>query len=181
MINPCSRCIARLDDTPVTPKGRLECARLVVICLQRYRDTFWTHARYETRWDSLPLGVCVLTTNDSDRGAIGMTVNSFAAVSLEPALVLWSIQNTSECFKEFTECDRYGISVLRQSQEAISNRYARSLEHTVDAGDCFVDSHGVPLIEGALATFSCQISGIHPGGDHHIIVGEVIDFTSPLG
>ena len=126
-------------------------------------------------------GVCVLTTNDSDRGAIGMTVNSFAAVSLEPALVLWSIQNTSECFKEFTECDRYGISVLRQSQEAISNRYARSLEHTVDAGDCFVDSHGVPLIEGALATFSCQISGIHPGGDHHIIVGEVVDFTSDSG
>ena len=126
-------------------------------------------------------GVCVLTTNDPDRGAIGMTVNSFAAVSLEPALVLWSIQNTSECFSEFTECDRYGISILQHSQEALSNRYARSLERAVDDGDCFVDSYGVPLIQGALATFSCKMSALHAGGDHHIIVGEVIDFESRPG
>ncbi len=126
-------------------------------------------------------GVCVLTTNDPDRGAIGMTVNSFAAVSLEPALVLWSIQNTSKFFSEFTGCDRYGISVLRDSQEALSNRYARSLEHTIDDGDCFVDSNGVPLIQGALATFSCKMSALHPGGDHHIIVGEVVDFDSHSG
>ena len=110
-----------------------------------------------------------------------MTVNSFAAVSLEPALVLWSIQNTSECFSEFTECDRYGISVLRDSQEALSNRYARSMEHTVDDGDYFVDSYGVPLIQSTLATFSCKMSAIHPGGDHHIIVGEVVDFESHFG
>ena len=126
-------------------------------------------------------GVCVLTTNDPNRGAVGMTVNSFAAVSLEPALVLWSIQNSSECFKEFTECDRYGISVLEHSQEVLSNRYARSLERTVDDGDYFVDSHGVPLIQGALATFSCKMSALHPGGDHHIIVGEVVDFESHPG
>ena len=126
-------------------------------------------------------GVCVLTTYDPDCGAIGMTVNSFAAVSLEPALVLWSIQNTSECFKKFTECDRYGISVLRQSQEAVSNRYARSFKHTVVEGDCFVDSYGVPLIQGALATLSCKMSALHPGGDHHIIVGEVVDFESHPG
>ena len=126
-------------------------------------------------------GVCVLTTNDPDRGAIGMTVNSFAAVSLEPALVLWSIQNTSKFFSEFTECDRYGISVLRDSQEALSNRYARSLEHTIDDGDCFVDSNGVPLIQGALATFSCKMLALHPGGDHQIIVGEVVDFDSYSG
>ena len=126
-------------------------------------------------------GVCVLTTNDPNRGAVGMTVNSFAAVSLEPALVLWSIQNSSECFKEFTECDRYGISVLQHSQEALSNRYARSLERTLDDGDCFVDSHGVPLVQGALATFSCKMSALHPGGDHHIVVGEVVDFESHPG
>ena len=122
-----------------------------------------------------------MTTNDPNRGAVGMTVNSFAAVSLEPALVLWSIQNTSECFKEFTECDRYVISVLQHSQTALSNRYARSLERAVDDGDCFVDSHGVPLIQGALATFSCKMSALHPGGDHHIIVGEVVDFESHPG
>ena len=62
-------------------------------------------------------GVCILTTDDDEHGAIGMTVNSFSAVSLDPALVLWSIQNTSDCFSAFTTCDRYGISVLAQSQD----------------------------------------------------------------
>ena len=126
-------------------------------------------------------GVCILTTDDDAHGAIGMTVNSFSAVSLDPALVLWSIQNTSDCFSAFTTCDRYGISVLAQSQEALSNRYARSLDHKVDPGDCVVDNFGVPLIKGALATFSCRLTALHQGGDHHIIVGEVAAFANAEG
>lgn len=110
-----------------------------------------------------------------------MTVNSFAAVSLEPALVLWSIQNTSDCFDQFTQCDRYGISVLQRSQEALSNRYARSMDHQVEASDLTLDEQGTPLIAGALATFSCRTDAIHAGGDHHIIVGEVEAFTSVDG
>ena len=110
-----------------------------------------------------------------------MTVNSFAAVSLEPALVLWSIQNTSDCFDQFTQCERYGISVLQRSQEALSNRYARSMDHHVEASDLIRDVQGTPLISGALATFSCRTHAIHAGGDHHIIVGEVEAFTSVDG
>ena len=110
-----------------------------------------------------------------------MTVNSFAAVSLEPALVLWSIQNTSDCFDQFTQCDRYGISVLQRSQEALSNRYARSMDHQVEASDLIRDEQGTPLISSALATFSCRTNAIHAGGDHHIIVGEVEAFTSVDG
>lgn len=110
-----------------------------------------------------------------------MTVNSFAAVSLAPALVLWSIQNTSDCFDQFTQCDRYGISVLQRSQEALSNRYARSMDHQVEATDLTRDERGTPLISGALATFSCRTNAIHAGGDHHIIVGEIEAFTSVDG
>ena len=110
-----------------------------------------------------------------------MTVNSFAAVSLEPALVLWSIQNTSDCFDQFTQCERYGISVLQRSQEALSNRYARSMDHQVEVSDLIRDEQGTPLISGALATFSCRTNVIHAGGDHHIIVGEVESFTSVDG
>ena len=125
-------------------------------------------------------GVCVLTT-ESSKGPIGMTVNSFAAVSLEPALVLWSIQNNSDCFEEFTQCERYGISVLQQSQEVISNRYARSMDHQVESSDLTHDASGTPLIKDALATFSCRTQAIHEGGDHHIIVGEVESFTTMDG
>lgn len=125
-------------------------------------------------------GVCVLTT-ESRNGPIGMTVNSFAAVSLDPALVLWSIQNTSDCFEQFTQCDRYGISVLQRSQEALSNRYARSMDHKVEASDLIRDKHGTPLISGSLATFSCRTNAIHTGGDHHIIVGAVEAFSAEDG
>ena len=125
-------------------------------------------------------GVCVLTTESSE-GPIGMTVNSFAAVSLEPALVLWSIQNTSDCFDQFTQCERYGISILQRSQEALSNRYARSMDHCVETSDLTRDEWGTPLISGALATFSCRTNALHAGGDHHIIVGEVEAFTSADG
>ena len=125
-------------------------------------------------------GVCVVTT-ESAEGPIGMTVNSFAAVSLEPALVLWSIQNTSDCFAAFTECERYGISVLQHSQEALSNQYARSMDHDIEASHLSRDESGTPLIAGALATFSCRTNAIHAGGDHHIIVGEVEAFTSVEG
>ena len=126
-------------------------------------------------------GVCILTTQTSDRRSIGMTVNSFAAVSLDPALVLWSIQNTSECFKEFTECERYGISMLKSSQQALSDRYARSLAHEMDVADRIIGDTGVPLVEGALATLSCRLTALHPGGDHHIIVGEVEALTHSEG
>lgn len=110
-----------------------------------------------------------------------MTVNSFAAVSLEPALVLWSIQNTSDCFDQFTQCERYGISVLQRSQEALSNRYARSMDHQVEVSDLVRDAKGTPLISDALATFSCCTNAIHAGGDHHIIVGEIEAFTAIEG
>ena len=126
-------------------------------------------------------GVCILTTQTSDHRSIGMTVNSFAAVSLDPALVLWSIQNTSECFKEFTECERYGISILKGSQQALSDRYARSLAHEMDVADTIVNDAGVPLVKDALATLSCRLTALHQGGDHHIIVGEVEALTHSEG
>lgn len=126
-------------------------------------------------------GVSILTTVDPQRGPVAMTVNSFAAVSLEPPLVLWSIQNTSECYRAFTECERYGISVLGSDQSDLSSRYARSHEHHIDDGDCLMNDLGVPLINGAIATFSCRTEAIHAGGDHKIIVGEVEAFSELRG
>ena len=126
-------------------------------------------------------GVSVVTTTDPERGPMAMTVNSFAAVSLEPPLVLWSIQNTSECYDAFTQCDRYGISVLSQHQAHLSSRYARSHEHHIDDGDCVADEVGVLLVSGAIATFSCRTVAIHEGGDHKIIVGEVEAFSEKDG
>ena len=172
------KCLASVLTKP--KQLRLDAIRCVTL-----RARYWGY-NLDTRAFRNPLGqfatgVCILTTQTSDNRSIGMTVNSFAAVSLDPALVLWSIQNTSECFKEFTECERYGISILKSSQQALSDRYARSLAHEMDVADRIVDDAGVPLVKDALATLSCRLTALHQGGDHHIIVGEVDALTHSEG
>ncbi len=122
-------------------------------------------------------GVCLISVDDPDSGAMAMTANSFASVSLEPALVLWSIQNDSECFREYTQCSRFGISVLNDQQTALSNQYARKGQHAINDNDFIRDSNGIPLLRDALAQFSCQLHQLHEAGDHHIIVGQVEAFS----
>lgn len=115
-------------------------------------------------------GICVVTAQDSDRKWVGMTINSFASVSLDPALVLWSIQNNSQCFAAFTEAKQFNISVLAEDQMAISNHYATPDNHVVTA-EHSPENNG--LIAGAIATFSCDSWANYDGGDHRILVGEV--------
>ncbi|MCH1610596.1 MAG: flavin reductase family protein [Luminiphilus sp.] len=123
-------------------------------------------------------GVCVVTVNDADLGPLAMTVNSFSSVSLDPALVLWSIQNASDHFSVYTECEHFGISVLSANQADISAHYAKRGEHQALTEHFGTGPSGEPQLLNALAHFSCLTHAVHPGGDHHIIVGEVQGFES---
>ena len=123
-------------------------------------------------------GVCVVTVNDASLGPIATTVNSFSSVSLDPALVLWSIQNASDHFSVYTECEHFGISVLTADQAKISGHYAKRGEHQALTEHFGTGPSGEPQLLNALAHFSCVTHAVHPGGDHHIIVGEVQAFES---
>lgn len=122
-------------------------------------------------------GVCLISVDDADSGAMAMTANSFASVSLEPPFVLWSIQNDSECFREYTQCQHFGISVLNDQQTVLSNQYARKGQHGINDDDFIRDSQGTPLLRDALAHFSCRLHQLYEAGDHHIIVGQVEAFS----
>ena len=119
-------------------------------------------------------GVCVITTQTPSHGAVGMTVNSFAAVSLDPALVLWSIQNNSECFSWFADAPSFGINVLAHDQMALSNRYASKNNHTLLDSEYRIGRTGCPVLKGCLASFECQMHEQIDGGDHTILVGNVL-------
>ena len=123
-------------------------------------------------------GVCLITVNDAQSGPLALTANSFASVSLDPALVLWSIQRNSECLREYTECAQFGISVLAQDQMALSNHYAKKGAHGIDPAHFSFDDANVPVLSGAVAHFSCDRHVIYDGGDHDIIVGKVRAFSS---
>ena len=89
-------------------------------------------------------GVCLITVNDEQSGQLALTANSFSSVSLDPPLVLWSIQNSSECYREYTDCAYFGISVLAAEHEELSNRYAKKGNHTIDSDAFVAYDQGVP-------------------------------------
>ena len=123
-------------------------------------------------------GVCLVTVDDSELGPLATTVNSFSSVSLDPPLVLWSIQNSSDHLAVYTECQHFGISVLSSEQGAVSSQYAQRGGHGAQAEHFITGPQGEPKLIDALAHFTCAAYAVHPGGDHHIIVGEVLQFES---
>ena len=123
-------------------------------------------------------GICLVTVDDSKLGPLATTVNSFSSVSLDPPLVLWSIQNSSDHLAVYTECQHFGISVLSSEQGAASSQYAQRGGHSAQAEHFTVGPQGEPRLIDALAHFTCAAYAVHPGGDHQIIVGEVLQFES---
>jgi flavin reductase (DIM6/NTAB) family NADH-FMN oxidoreductase RutF len=123
-------------------------------------------------------GVCLVTALDGDRQAQALTVNSFSSVSLDPPLVLWSLQNNSEVFDVFATPEHYAINVLSAEQEALSVRYAQPGAHLLEPAHFTAGENGAPVIGGALAHFECELAATHEGGDHTIIVGRVTRFAA---
>lgn len=118
-------------------------------------------------------GVCVVTANDTEQKPFGMTVNSFSSVSLEPPLILWSIQNDSECFTLFDKADAFAVNILRKDQEELSRYYATKYQHHLQEQVYTLGEAGQPLLKNTLAAIECKVWANYPGGDHTIIVGEV--------
>lgn len=117
-------------------------------------------------------GVTVVTAS-TDLGPIAITANSFSSLSLDPALVLWSPGKASQRFNAFVQADHFAIHVLAADQQDLCWNVAkdgfalRTQSHSVNA-------EGVPTIAGCLARFECANHAVHDGGDHAIVVGEVI-------
>jgi flavin reductase (DIM6/NTAB) family NADH-FMN oxidoreductase RutF len=117
-------------------------------------------------------GICVITTNDGC-DPMGITVNSFAAVSLEPALVLWSLQNNSECFAVFEKTKKYAVNILSVEQQDLSNLYASKGDHRLAPEHFRIGKSGLPVLRQCVASFECDIWSRYPGGDHVVLLGEV--------
>ncbi|MGY6706195.1 flavin reductase family protein [Roseinatronobacter sp.] len=114
-----------------------------------------------------------LVTIDSADGPMGFAANSFAAVSLDPALVLWSPAKSSRRFAHYRDATHYAIHVLPHSARDLLDRFGRG-----GAGFSGLAHHrnpeGVPLLDNAVARFDCRQHATHDGGDHLIIVGRVL-------
>ena len=116
-------------------------------------------------------GVTIVTIGNEGT-PLGITVNSFASVSLDPALVLWSPAKASKRFEHFAGSLRFAVHVLSADQRDVCAAIIKSKTAIADVPHS--TSHcGMPIITGALATFECTLSATHDAGDHVIVVGEV--------
>jgi len=127
-------------------------------------------------------GVCVITANPAGFKPFGMTVNSFASVSLDPALVLWSLQKSSECAGAFEVAQKFTVNVLGLHQKDVSNRYAKKGDHELNDGEYRLGRSGVVVLKDALTSFECRIQSRIDAGDHIILLGQVMEMTAkPTG
>ncbi len=117
-------------------------------------------------------GVTIVTC-DSEVGPLGITVNSFASVSLDPPLVLWSPARASKRCAAFEAAEHFAIHVLNDNQKDHCNVFAKEGGNFQEL-DWSLSDKNVPLIEGCMARFQCIRHAIHDGGDHSIIVGRVV-------
>jgi flavin reductase (DIM6/NTAB) family NADH-FMN oxidoreductase RutF len=118
-------------------------------------------------------GVTVVTARASDGRKVGVTVNSFSSVSLDPPLILWSLSRQTPSFIDFTNATHFAVNVLEARQHHLSRQFSTPLPDKF-AGVEFEEGTGaVPLLHGAIAQFVCRKVRQHDGGDHIILVGEV--------
>ncbi|WP_029890648.1 flavin reductase [Polycyclovorans algicola] len=125
---------------------------------------------------SFATGVTIITTRDMQGEPVGLTVNSFSSVSLNPPLVLWSLANNALSLPAFRNNGHWAVHVLASDQEDLSGRFARRGENKFAGLDFDEGEGGVPLLRGCMARFQCRTATLYEGGDHLIFIGEVLSF-----
>ncbi|MGH8505085.1 MAG: flavin reductase [Stenotrophobium sp.] len=134
-------------------------------------------AEFRKALGSFATGVTIITTRGPDGQPLGLTVNSFNSVSLNPPLVLWSLANNSMSLPAFRTAPHWAVHVLATDQEPLSARFAKRGEDKFAGLDTETGVGDIPLLKGCTARFECRAAFQYDGGDHVIFVGEVQNFS----
>jgi flavin reductase (DIM6/NTAB) family NADH-FMN oxidoreductase RutF len=124
-------------------------------------------------------GVTVVTTR-TDFGHVGITANSFSSVSLDPALVLWSVAKGSRRHDSFASGAPFVIHVMAREQDNIASAFSIDAQ-AFDEVAWKENAEGVRVLKGCLSTFECTTEALHDAGDHTIVVGRVARFSQRVG
>lgn len=120
-------------------------------------------------------GVTVITTVDKSGVPNGLTANAFMSLSLNPPLVLISVDKGATCYSCFELQNGFTVNFLSEDQEEISRRFATKGADKFAGLSWHPGSNGAAVIDGALGFVECKITQCHDGGDHSIIVGEIVN------
>jgi flavin reductase (DIM6/NTAB) family NADH-FMN oxidoreductase RutF len=123
-------------------------------------------------------GVTVITTRTSDGTMVGLTVNSFGALSLEPALIVWSLRLSSTSLDLFQRAPRFVVNVLTDTQAEISRHFASGASQKFESVAYAENQHGLALLNDCSAWFECRRVSHQLAGDHCLFIAEVERFSS---
>jgi flavin reductase (DIM6/NTAB) family NADH-FMN oxidoreductase RutF/DNA-binding MarR family transcriptional regulator len=128
-----------------------------------------------------PTGVTIVTANNSAGQAVGVTVNSFASLSLQPALVSWALDLRSSNLDSFTRAKGFVVNLLSAEQKPLAERFARSKTERFENVPFTNNSLGIPLLTGSLACLECVPHQWLDAGDHRLFIGQVVNVSEPSG
>lgn len=121
-----------------------------------------------------PTGVTIVTCLNRHNDPIGLTVSSFNSVSMDPPLILWSLQSSSMHLDDFCAASHFAVNVLAADQADLCQRFSRDVEDRFAAIDWTLSAHKLPIIANVAATLECRTEARYPGGDHEIFIGHVL-------
>lgn len=126
---------------------------------------------------AFPTGVTIVTTRGADGTHIGLTVNSFNSLSLEPPLILWSLSAGSPRLAVFEAASHFAVNILCEDQAEISQHFASRIVDKFEGVEVSPGAGGAPLIAGCSAWLECRNYSRQKGGDHVLFIGEVERFS----
>ncbi|WP_239094237.1 flavin reductase family protein [Bacillus sp. B15-48] len=125
-----------------------------------------------------PTGVTVVTTVTEDGTPLGLTVNSFASVSIDPLLILWSIDKRVSSHDVFKNTEKFAVHVLASDQSDVCSVFASKGVDRFANCDWKFSENNLPVIAGATGVLQCKTFKTIDAGDHTILIGQVIDIDS---
>ncbi|MFB4162310.1 flavin reductase family protein [Alteribacillus sp. JSM 102045] len=134
-------------------------------------------SKFKEVMGNYPTGVTIVTTADDEGSPVGLTVNSFASVSLDPLLILWSIDHRVSTIDIFRSSDKFAVHVLAGDQTELCNLFASKGIDRFNNCDWKLSEHNLPIISDVFAVLQCKTFKQVEAGDHTILIGKVIDIT----
>ena len=122
-----------------------------------------------------PTGVTVVTMMTDEVVPLGLTVNSFASVSIDPIVILWSIDKRVSTYEHFVNSKKFAVHILASNQSELCYLFAARDVDRFSNCDWEMSKHNLPIIKDVAATLQCETFKSVEAGDHTILIGKVIE------
>ena len=137
-------------------------------------------ARFREVLGHFATGITIVTATDEGE-PVGFSCQSFAALSLDPPMVILAPAKSSTSWPRIARAGSFCVNILGEHQEAVCRAFAVSGGDKFDGVDWTPGVTGSPLIDGSLATVECTLGAIYEGGDHELVTGHVLDMEIGKG